>query len=137
MAEDGFAPLTSTKVTATVARAATVDATVPVAIAPFAGVVTKVAYVPVEAVAGKATNYRTISATNKGKGGAGTSVVASLALSAAERSLSALQENVVPLSGEASKLVVAEGDVIAFGSVHTGEGLADPGGIMSITFSRV
>jgi hypothetical protein len=136
MAEDGLAPLASTKMTSTVARAATVDATVPVVIAPFAGVVTKVTYTPAEAVAGKATNFRTLTATNKGKGGAGTNVVASFALSAAERSLTALQENAITLSGETAKLVVAEGDVIAFGSVHTGEGLADPGGLVSVTIAR-
>jgi hypothetical protein len=121
---------------ATVARAATVDATVPAVIAPFAGVVTKVSYTPTEAVTGKATNYRTISATNKGKAGAGTNIVASLALSAAERSLVALEENAITLSGEAAKLVVAEGDVITFGSVHTGEGLADPGGLVAVTIAR-
>jgi hypothetical protein len=136
MAEDGLAPLTSTKSVELIALTAEVDATVTVATAPFAGVVERVSYSPTAAVAGKATNYRTLSVTNKGAAAAGTNVVASLALSAAERSLVAYEENTIPLSGEAAKLVVAEGDELVFGSVHTGTGLADPGGLVSITFKR-
>ena len=137
MAEDGLAPLTRKASVELIAKAAAVDATVPVATAPFAGVVEKITYSPSAAVTGQATNYRTLSITNKGQAGAGTNIVASLALSAAERSLTANDENTIPLSGEAEKLMVAEGDELVFGSVHTGEGLADPGGLVVIAFKRV
>jgi hypothetical protein len=136
MAEDGLAPLTKKAVVELVARAATVDATVAVAVAPFTGIVEKIGYFPTEAVTGQATNYRTLSVTNKGPAAAGTNIVASLALSAAERSLVAYEENAIPLSGEAAKLMVAEGDVLVFGSVHAGTGLADPGGLVDIRFKR-
>jgi hypothetical protein len=134
MAEDGLAPLTKKHSVELIAKAAAVDATVPIATAPFAGVISKVTYAPSVEIKGAATNFRTVSVTNKGAGGAGTNIAASLALEAG-KNLLANQENVIPL-GEAAKLVVAEGDEIVFGSVHTGEGLADPGGLVSVTFER-
>lgn len=117
------------------ALGATSDATVPVEAAPFAGTVTGVTYIPTAAITGAATNTRTLEVVNKGQAGTGTNVVATLALVSGVNP-AADKAAALTLSGTASKLVVAEGDVLAFASTHGGTGIADPGGTVSITVSR-
>lgn len=129
------APLT-TKLTAdadAVAKAS--DATISIGAAPFAGKVTSVTYTPGAAIAGTNTNTRTLKLVNKGQSGSGTTVVAELALVSGVNP-AAFDEKALTLSGTASKLEVAEGDVLAFESVHTGEGLVDPGGEIQVKIAR-
>jgi hypothetical protein len=135
MAEDGLAPTTKKEKVELVALGATTDSTVTLASAPFAGVIEKVTYSPSAAVTGAATNFRTLSVINKGQAGTGTNVAATLALESG-KNLVAYEENVIPVSTEETKITCAEGDEIAFASVHTGTGLADPGGLASVTFKR-
>ena len=129
------APLVNTIKASAQPVAAGSDLTTVTGEAPFAGTVTGVAYIPVAAVTGANTNTRTISVVNKGGAGAGSASVASLAL-VSGTNLSADRENAVTLSGTPANLVVAQGDVLEFTSVHAGTGLADPGGEIRVTISR-
>lgn len=129
-------PLVVTKSAPVAALGLTADAVVAVARAPFAGVVSAVRYAPVANVTGAATDTRTLSIINKAADGNGTASVASLALLSGVNLLD-YDEKDITLSGTAANLVVAEGDILAFSSVHGGStGLADPGGLVSIEFTR-
>lgn len=105
--------------------------------APFAGTVASVTYTPIAAVTGaNSPASRTLSLINKGQAGAGTTVVASLALVSGVN-LVAFDEKDITLSATAADLVVAAGDVLEFRSAAVGgTGLADPGGTATIEFSR-
>lgn len=103
--------------------------------AQFAGTVTKVEYVPEAAIAGAATNNRTFSLVNKGQAGSGTITVATLTFGAGINA-TANNEVALTLSATASDLVVAEGDTLLWRSVAVGTGIADPGGVARVTFSR-
>jgi len=123
-------------VVALAALAATVDASRSVAKAPFDGAISKVSYVPDAAITGANTDTRTLSVKNRGAAGAGTTVVASLALTNGVNA-TAFDEKAITLSGTAGNLVVAAGDVLSFESAHAGTGgLADPGGLIAIEFTR-
>lgn len=105
--------------------------------APFTGKVSGVTYTAVAAVTGAASPAsRTVSVINKGQAGAGTTVVASLALLSGVN-LVAFDEKDVTLSVTAADLVVTEGDILEFRSAPVGgTGLVDPGGTVSVTFER-
>lgn len=105
--------------------------------APFDGVVTSVTYTAVAAVTGAASPAsRTISLINKGQSGAGTTVVASLALLSGVN-LAAFDEKALTLSATAADRVVTAGDILAFQSAPVGgTGLVDPGGSASVRFER-
>lgn len=105
--------------------------------APFAGTVSRVSYLPTASVTGAASPAsRTLSLINHGQSGGGTTVVASLALVGGVN-LVAFDERTLTLSGTASDLVVAEGDILEFRSAPVGgTGLADPGGTATVEFSR-
>lgn len=103
--------------------------------APFAGTITAVAYTAEAAVTGANTNSRTVSLTNRGLAGAGTTTVASLALVSGVN-LVAYDEKAITLSVTAADLVVAEGDTLSWTSLHVGTGITDPGGTVKVTFSR-
>lgn len=129
-----LAPLTS-KLTADIdATAKGSDATIPVGVAPFAGTVTSVSYIAVSKITGANTNSRTLKLINEGAKGEGTTVVAELAL-VEKVNAGALVATALTL-GEAKKLVVAEGDVLAWKSEHVGEGLADVGGEVQVKLAR-
>ncbi|MGW4487862.1 hypothetical protein ACWEOE_28940 [Amycolatopsis sp. NPDC004368] len=102
---------------------------------PFAGKVTKVEYVPESAVAGAATNNRTVSLVNKGQDGSGTATVASLSFGAGVNA-TANDEKPITLSATPANLNVAEGDTLQWRSLHVGTGITDPGGIVRVTISR-
>lgn len=104
--------------------------------APFDGTVTRAVYIPAAAITGAATNYRTISVTNRAQDGTGTTVVATLAFSSSGVTAAKDDARTVPLSTTAAHLVVAAGDVLTFDSVHTASGLADPGGTVEIEITR-
>lgn len=105
--------------------------------APFTGKVVEVTYTPIAAVTGAASPAsRTLSVINHGQAGAGTTVVASLALVGGVN-LVAYDEKTIPLSGTAADLNVVSGDVLEFRSAAVGgTGLVDPGGTVSVTFER-
>lgn len=111
------------------------DATTVIGEAPFAGVITGVAYVPAAAITGAATNNRAVSLVNKGQAGSGTTVPATLAFVNAVNA-AAFDEKAIPLSSTAADLVVAAGDVFAWTSVHVLTGITDPGGVVRVTISR-
>ena len=103
---------------------------------PFAGKVTACSYIPDAASTGDNTNYRTYSLINKGAAGAGTAVMATLALTTGVN-LVAFDEKTIPLTATAADLVFASGDVLAWLSDATASGLVDPGGTVKVTVQRV
>lgn len=130
-------PLQRTEDSTIPASAATADYDQAVATAPFAGTVSAVTYTPEEGITGADTNTRTLALVNKGADGNGTTVVASLAL-AAGVSAADFDAKAITLSAVAHATEVAAGDVLAWTSTHAGaSGLADPGGLVSVTFTRV
>ena len=104
---------------------------------PFTGNVVGVTYVPAAAVTGAASPAsRTLSVINRGQTGAGTNVVATLALVAGVN-LVAFDEMNIPVSGTAANVAVVAGDELEFRSAPVGgTGLADPGGTIEVTFER-
>lgn len=117
------------------ASGAAVDSVFEAGEAPFAGTVTRVAYVASAAVTGANTNTRTLQATNRGQAGAGTTSVASYALTSGNN-LVAGDAKEFTLSGTPANLVVVAGDVLSFDSTHAASGLADPGGVAIIEITR-
>lgn len=117
------------------AAGATVDTVTELGEGVEGSTVTKVAYLPTAAVTGANTNTRTLNLVNKGNAGAGTTVVATLALVSGVN-LTAHDENAITLSGTAANLVVAAGDVLEWQSTHAASGLADPGGLVHVEVSR-
>jgi len=111
------------------------DGSISVGTAPFDGTVESVTYTPGSTLTGANTNSRTLSLVNKGQTGAGTAVVAEKAFTTGVNA-PAFDETALTLSGTASKLVVAAGDVLAFVSTHVGEGLVDPGGEVQVKVAR-
>lgn len=99
------------------------------------GRVTEATYQPEAASTGDGTHYRTYTLVNKGAAGSGTTVIATLALTAGVN-LVAFDEKAMTLSATASDLVVTEGDILAFVSTPTGNGLVDPGGNVKVTIER-
>lgn len=117
------------------AKAATdLDAQV-IAVAPFAGTVTTVELVPNAAVTGDNTNTRSFALTNKGLSGAGTTSVATLALTTGNN-LVAFDAKPMTLSVVAGALTVAIGDVLSLAQTVGASGLAHSGGILRIVFTR-
>jgi len=99
------------------------------------GVVSGVTYTPDAAYTGAATNYRSFIVRNKGQAGAGTTVVAQRdGINAVN--LVAYDETTIALSGTAANLIVTHGDVLSYYSVPAGTGIADPGGLLTISISR-
>lgn len=111
------------------------DLTTVVGEAPFAGTVTAVKFIPKADIIGADTNTRTVSLVNKGQDGNGAVVVATLALANGVNA-SDFDEKTITLSVTPANLVVAEGDVLAWTSVHAASGLADPGGLVKVEVTR-
>lgn len=106
--------------------------------APFAGNVVEVTYTPIAAVTGAASpSSRTLSLINHGQAGAGTTVIASLALLSGVN-LVGFDEKPITLSATASDLLVAAGDELEWKSIAVGgTGLVDPGGTVQVVFERL
>jgi hypothetical protein len=103
---------------------------------PFAGHVTRVAYIPASTLTGANTDSRTLQLFNRGTGGAGTTKVAEKAYTAGVNA-AADDDNAVTIIVAASADVVAQGDVLEWKSLHVGAtGLADPGGEVVVEISR-
>jgi hypothetical protein len=97
-----------------------------------AGTVTAASYIPDATITGAATNNRTVSIVNKGSDGLGSTVVATLNFASGVNATAA-DEKVLTLSATPANLVVAAGDVLAFSSGHIGTGIADPGGLVTVS----
>jgi len=111
------------------------SAGIAVAVAPFDGTVTGVTYAASVAITGAATNTRKLTLYNRKQDGTGTTVVATLQFNSGTNA-AAYDETAITLSGTAANLAVAAGDVLAWQSDSVGTGLADPGGLVTITLSR-
>jgi hypothetical protein len=130
----GEVPLVLTKTSQVDAAAVGVDTQTVVCEAPFAGSVSRVTYTPVTTITGANTNSRTLTVTERGATGVGSTNVATLALVSGVNA-AADAEKALTLSA-AANLVVAAGDVISFESTHVGTGIADPGGQVLVEFTR-
>lgn len=130
------APLTQEMEMAVDNVAAGSDLTTVIGEAHVAGVVTSVVYVPKADIVGADTNTRTVTLINKGADGNGAVTVAALTLNAASGTSADFDEKTVTLSGTAANLIVADGDVLAWTSVHAASGLADPGGTVRVVITR-
>ena len=102
---------------------------------PFAGTVSAASYTPVANVTGNTSASRTLTLVNKGADGNGTTVIGTLAFATGVDATD-YNESAFTLSVVADATTVAAGDVIAFSSAFVGAGLADPGGLVSVSLSR-
>lgn len=135
MAGEG-APLTKTLTTAVASAIAAADASGGYVEAPFAGTVTAASVITAAAITGANTESRTIQLHNRGAAGLGTTLVASKAFVSGVNAV-ADDETALTLSATAADLVVAEGDILEFTSLHVGTtGLAGPAFTGEVTFSR-
>jgi len=102
-----------------------------------AGVVSSCSYSSTAAVTGAASPAsRTLSLINKGQAGAGSTVVATLALVGGVN-LAAFDESALALSGTPANLVVAAGDVLQWQSLPVGgTGLVEGGGEVEVIVTR-
>jgi hypothetical protein len=110
------------------------DLNTNILIAKRAGVVTSVTYSTVTAITGANTNTRSVTLVNKGQSGAGTTAIATLQFNSGVNT-TASDEKTITLSSTAADLVVAAGDVLQWQSTHVGTGIADPGGLVSVTIA--
>lgn len=107
-----------------------------VGVAPFAGTVTAVTFIPEADITGAATNHRALRVRNCGSvDGTGTTVIAELAFDNGVNA-TAFTAKTIPLSATAANLVVAAGDVIQLFSDAVLTGITDPGGMVRVTISR-
>lgn len=112
----------------------TADLLSPVMIAPVKGKVIAVSYTPRATITGAAsTASRTFTLYNRGITGAGTTVMATLAMIVGVNATAKIAKP-IPLSAVAGALNVSEGDVLEWESlaVTVAVGLVDPGGVVSV-----
>lgn len=98
--------------------------------APYRCVVTAVEFTPNTTQAGADTNYFTLNVRNRTTG-AGTGIPAALAFTSGV-DLTARTPKALTLSGTASVLALAEGDVITAEKAITASGLACPAGTITV-----
>lgn len=108
------------------------DLNTDIALAPVSGSVTAVTYTTVTAITGADTNTRKVVLVNKGQSGSGSTVVATLQFNSGVNT-TASDEKAITLSGTSADLVVAAGDVLQWQSTHLASGIADPGGLVTVT----
>lgn len=102
--------------------------------ADLAGVVKSVSYIPAATITGAATNNRTLNLVNKGAGGAGTTVIATLNFANGTNATADIAKAIT--LGVAANLAVAAGDILQWQSVHIGTGITDPGGLVVVVIGR-
>lgn len=129
------APLTETRRVTIDALGATTDRNVSIAQAPFAGVVAGATFTPDANITGATSTKRTLTVENRGSDGSGTTVIGTLDFITGVNGV-AYDELAFTLSATAANLVVAAEDVIALKETHASTGLANPGGLIELTFSR-
>jgi hypothetical protein len=115
------------------ATAAT-DEPTAVMVAPFDATVTRVSYTPEAAMTGSAT-ARFMRLRNHGSTGALGVTIAEKELVAGQNP-AAFDEYDITLSATPANRDVAQGDVIEWFSDAISTGIADPGGIVTIEFTR-
>lgn len=104
-------------------------------VAPMTGKVTGASIIPTATLTGANTESRTVTVTNKGQAGAGTTVVATKAFVSGVNA-PADDETAVTLSATAADLLVTAGDVLEVKSLHVGAtGLAAPDLTVRLTFA--
>lgn len=96
--------------------------------------ISSITYIPNTTITGAATNNRTISVVNKGQSGVGTTSIASLNFGNGTNA-TAYDEKALTNSATAADLDCVAGDVLAFVSTHIGTGIADPGGVVVVTYA--
>lgn len=130
------APYTSSRhIVAPAVATAGNDASTPVFVAPYPATVTSVQYVTATAITGANTNTRSVTVTNRGGAGSGSTAVATLQFNSGVNTAAYVPKTIAP-SGTPANLVLAAGDVLTFDSTHVGTGIADPGGLVVVTYSR-
>lgn len=130
------APLKQTRQADVAAAAAAADASGAYVKAPYAGTVSAASFIPATTLTGANTDSRTIQLFNRGQAGSGTTLVASKAFTSGVNA-AADDETSLTLSATAADLVVAEGDVLEFVSLHVGgTGLAGPAFTGYVEFTR-
>lgn len=119
-------------VTATVAATAAGTAVaVPIIKLPAKALITDITFVPGAAITANGTNFHTLSVRNRTTG-AGTVVMATRAWSATN-SVATTPET-LSLSGTASDLQAAAGDLLTAEWTHAASGLAIPAGLVQVTY---
>jgi hypothetical protein len=101
-------------------------------VVPRDGTVSAVAYAPVTAITGANTNTRSVSLVNKGTDGTGVTVIATLQFNSGVNA-AAGTPTPVTLSGTPANLAVTAGQLLQWQSTHVGTGIADPGGLATVT----
>lgn len=116
--------------------AAGADASGKYVTAPYAGKVVGARIIASAALTGANTDSRTVQLHNRGADGSGTTLVASKAFTSGVNA-AADDYTELTLSATAADLVVADGDVLEFTSLHVGStGLAGPEFVGEVDFQR-
>jgi hypothetical protein len=103
----------------------------PLMVAPFNMLVTGVKWCPNAAVTANGTNYATLNFRDRTTAGAGTVIPASRSYIATNSA--ALTSEAMTLSGTATDLNIAAGDVLTLAIAHTGTGLTIPPGLVQVS----
>jgi hypothetical protein len=118
------------------AVAAGADLETVVFVAPWPATLIAANYIPDTTLTGADTDSRTLSVINKGGDGNGTTEMAAKAFTAGVNAPD-FDETALTLDSTVEDRDVAQGDVVAFKSLHVGStGLADPGGAVRLRFER-
>lgn len=91
----------------------------------YPGVVNSVEFIPNWTMSGANTDSRTYTLYNRGVAGAGTTAIATLALTSGVNLTKFAAKTITVTAANAT---VAVGDVLEWESLHVGNGLPDPGG---------
>jgi hypothetical protein len=103
----------------------------PGLVLPRAAQITSAKWVPGAAVTANGTNFATLSLRNRGAAGAGAVLPATPRSYAATNSVANVPETMA-LSGTASDLLAAAGDVLSVTIAHSGTGLLIPAGLLQV-----
>lgn len=91
----------------------------------YPGIINSVEFIPNWTLSGANTDSRTYTLYNRGSAGAGTTAIATLALTSGVN-LTKFASKTITIT--AANATVAVGDVLEWESLHVGAGLPDPGG---------
>jgi hypothetical protein len=130
------APLVEKLVATVPAVAAASDGDQTVGEAPFAGTVTNVTYTPEAAITGANTETRTFTLVNKGAAGAGTTVVATLAMTSGVNGVAFDEQSTRCPSSRAPPPSPPATSWRSSRPTPARPGLADPGGMVEVEITR-
>jgi hypothetical protein len=102
---------------------------------PHDGTVSSVTYTPVANITGATSTARTLTLTNKGLDGNGTTAVATLAYITGTDGVD-FDEQAFTLSATPANLVVLEGQVLAVVETVASTGTVNPGGRVNVVIER-